>query len=258
MPGARYHAEDQYQGYNVPYPYRAQPSSLRMEEEVCPLDDDGKIGQYMNGTAYASTHRAVPYNDQLPSTGMLMACNNSSPNGSTVFGATGEADMVDHGISQDGDRHEVAQYQDVPIWTPKSKHYSWNNQAVAAGPWAPLTTLYRQLRPFQGHNNLLIINSEISTDAWSPSGNSQEDYWASQGSTAVTSQPSSDARYYDMMDNPSTLRPPLIKDGRSWSAQRPSNRAIDSSRSHPYSRASSYTASVVDEHGRPQQAMSLG
>jgi hypothetical protein len=166
--------------------------------------------------------------------------------------------VVDDLISEDSDLHEVTQDQGSSTWTPQSRQYPLHNQEFAAGSWISLVAPDHQLSPYQGHNNFPIINNDMSADAWSPSENNQEDCWASRKSTAMTSQPSYDARYHDIVDNHSTLRPPLMNNDRSRSTQRPSNRSTNSSRSHPYSRAPSYTAGVVVEYGRPQEAMPSG
>jgi hypothetical protein len=225
-----------------------------MQKGVCARDYNGGLKQHTNGTACASAQRAASYTYRLLLMGMGMACNSFSADGLTIFGATGGADVVDHWISGDNDLHEVTQDQDTFTWTPQSNQYPWNNQDYAPRSWVPLATPDPQLSPYQRHNSLPVMNNEVPAGAWSPSDNSHEDYWPSHASAAMTSQPSFDARYHDMVDNHLTWRPPLMNNGRS---RRPSHRSIKSSRSHPYGRTPSYATGGVDGYEQPQRTMPL-
>jgi hypothetical protein len=255
MSGDRRYEGDRYSKPDVPYPYRVQPPSRRMQKGVCARDHNGRLRQHTNGTACAYAQRVVPYTYRMMPTCMGMSCNGSSADGSTIFGATGGADVVDHCIYGNNDLHEVTQDQDTSTWTPQSNQYPWNNQDYAPRSWVPLATPDPQLSPYQGHNSLPVMNNEVSADAWSPSENSHEDYWSSHASTAMTSQTSFDARYHDMVDNDLTRRPPSMNDGRSQPAGRLSHRSVKSSRSHPYGRTPSHATGSVDGYEQPQRAM---
>jgi hypothetical protein len=234
MSGDRHCEGDQYSRPDVPYPYQVQPPSPRM-----------------NGSACVSAQCAAPYTSRLLPTGIVMACNNSSADGSTIFGAMGGADVVDHCTPGDNELNEDIEDQGTSTLTPQSNHNSWHNQDYTARPCIPLVGLESQPSPYQEHNSLPVMNSEVPVGAWSPSENSQ-DYWSSHESTAMTSQPSFDARYHDMMENNSTWRPLLMNNGRS---RRPSPRSINSSRSHPYGKTPSYDTGCVDGYEQPQRAM---
>ncbi|KAF1837576.1 hypothetical protein BDW02DRAFT_577023 [Decorospora gaudefroyi] len=118
---------------------------------------------------------------------------------------------------------------------PNSNQEVWNNTGPFNQSWDHFLKLGQQSRSDRGYGDPpTVSNNRLSVDASTPSETSYEGYWASEATTAKTSQTSFNPEYQGFMGSHSTLRPPSRKDGRSPSPRRRSRPSLNSAASHPY------------------------
>jgi hypothetical protein len=116
--------------------------------------------------------------------------------------------------------------QYASAWISPNDQRPWNSQQPTAGPWV-LGPRSDQHAAYEDNEPYTIRDC-----AWTPSANSQEGYWTSGESSAMTSQTSFDPERDNMTESHATLRPPSTEDARSSSQRRPSPDSTNSSRSY--------------------------